>query len=96
MDTSIIVEIIAGLCTIIGVFITSKSQHNSTLEEIRRQREVADEEIKGDIKTIKKQIESLEKKQDKHNSLMERTFILEGKTARMEEKIKNLEEKIPG
>lgn len=42
----------------------------------------------GGIKLISYRIEQLEKKVEKHNSLIERTFKLEEKTELQEEKIK--------
>ena len=64
MDASIIVAIITGIFTLVGVIITVN---------------------KGNSKTLYR-IEQLEKKQDKHNSLMERTFKLEERVTLLEEK----------
>lgn len=38
---------------------------------------------------IKARVDSLEKKVDKHNSVMERTFVLEGKVKELEHSIHN-------
>ena len=49
-----------------GVIYTSHKQHDFTVEEIR-----------SEIRLIKKDIKDLEEKQDKHNAVIERVYTLE-------------------
>ena len=63
---SIIVALITGGLSFIGIVYTSKQQHNITIEE-----------VKNEVALIKKDIKSLEEKQDKHNSLIERVYNIE-------------------
>ena len=53
---SIIVALITGGLSLIGIVYTSKQQHNITIEE-----------VKNEVALIQKDIKSLEEKQDKHN-----------------------------
>lgn len=66
MNAEVLVAIISGLFTLVGVIITVAL---------------------GNSKTIYR-IEQLEKKQDKHNTLIERMYRLEDRVALDEEKIK--------
>lgn len=63
---SIVVALITGGLSFIGIIYTSKQQHNITIEE-----------VKNEVSLIKKDIKSLEEKQDKHNSLIERVYDIE-------------------
>lgn len=74
---SIIVAIITGGLTLLGVIYSSRKQHDSTIEEIKRQNDVTITQIKGDIRLIQADISELEKKQDKHNSVIERMYLAE-------------------
>ena len=63
---SIVVALITGGLSFIGIIYTSKQQHSITIEE-----------VKNEVALIKKDINSLEEKQDKHNSLIERVYNIE-------------------
>lgn len=63
---SIIVALITGGLSFIGIIYTSKQQHSITIEE-----------VKNEVSLIKKDIKNLEEKQDKHNSLIERVYDIE-------------------
>ena len=66
MSAEIVVAIITGVCTLVGVIITVYYGNSKTLYRI----------------------EQLEKKQDKHNTLIERMYRLEDRITLDEEKIK--------
>jgi len=59
-------SILVGLFSMFGVIYTAKSA--------RKEREIS---INAKIDGLSAQIKALEKKQDKHNSVIERTFLLE-------------------
>jgi hypothetical protein len=63
---SIVVALITGGLSFIGIIYTSKQQYSITIEE-----------VKNEVALIKKDIKSLEEKQDKHNSLIERVYGIE-------------------
>ena len=63
---AIIVALITGGLSFLGIVYTSKQQHSITIEE-----------VKNELSLIKKDIKSLEEKQDKHNSLIERVYDIE-------------------
>lgn len=86
MLEAIIVAVITGGLSLIGVIITSRTQHDKTLTEIKSQNAVQTEAFKGDIRIIQNDIADLERKQDKHNSLIERMFVAEKAISVLEEK----------
>ena len=77
MNTEIIVALITGGLTLAGVVITVIAGNKKTAAQIKAQSDL----------TIYR-IEQLEKKQDQHNSLIERMFKAEERIAVNEEQIK--------
>lgn len=89
MFESICTSLLTGGLTLIGVIYTVRKQHDYTVEE-----------LKSEIRMIKKDIQDLEEKQDKHNSVIERVYELEKATEVLDERqkvannrIKDLERK---
>lgn len=80
---SIIVALIIGGLSLIGTIYTSKQQHSITIEE-----------VKNEVALIKKDIKSLEEKQDKHNSLIERVYDIEATLKVMDNREKLTEHRI--
>ena len=80
---AIIVALITGGLSFLGIVYTSKQQHSITIEE-----------VKNELSLIKKDIKSLEEKQDKHNSLIERVYNLETTLQVMDTKQKVTEHRI--
>ena len=77
MSNEIAVAIITGIFTFAGVLITVVYGNKKTAQKITDQHDVT-----------MYRLDQLEKKQDKHNSVIERTYALEEKVAVIEEKIK--------
>ena len=75
----IITSVITGGLTLIGVIYTSHKQHDFTVEEIR-----------SEIQLIKKDINDLEEKQDKHNAVIERVYTLETSIQVLNERQNNI------
>lgn len=73
----LLTSIITGGLTLIGVIYTTRKQHDITTEE-----------IKSEIQMIKKDINILEEKQDKHNQIIERVYQLEIVTKVLDERQK--------
>ena len=72
-----------GGLTLLGVIYTVKKQHDVTVEE-----------LKFEIRTIKKDIKDLETKQDKHNQVVERVYELEKVAEVVEERQKTANHRI--
>ena len=79
----IIVALITGGLSFVGIIYTSKQQHSITIEE-----------VKNEVALIKKDIKSLEEKQDKHNSLIERVYDIEATLKVMDNREKLTEHRI--
>lgn len=79
VGASILVAVIGGAFSYLGVVKTSKNSHDLTIAEIKAEQKRQNEIIDMKISDLKEDIQRLEEKQDKHNSLIERTFKLEQK-----------------
>lgn len=84
----IVVAIVGGFFSYLGVARTSKTAHDRTIYEIKTEQEKQSLIIEQQINEIKADIGRLEAKQDKHNEVIERTFKLEQKVEDMEKQIK--------
>lgn len=83
-------SLITGLLSFLGVVYTTRKQHDFTISE-----------IKTEVQMIKKDINSLEEKQDRHNKVIDRVYSLETASQVLEvrqkahdEQIKELEERM--
>ena len=72
-----------GGLTLLGGIYTVRKQHDVTVEE-----------LKFEIRTIKKDIKELETKQDKHNQVVERVYELEKVAEVLEERQKTANHRI--
>ena len=77
MTAEVIVALVTGAFTLAGVIITVIVGNKNTSKQIKDQSEV----------TLYR-IDQLEKKQDKHNTLIERMYVVEDKINILEEKQK--------
>ena len=77
MNINVIVALITGCFTIIGVIITVVAGTKQTAKQIKEQNDL----------TLYR-IQQLEKKQDMHNTLIERMYSIEDKVNIIEEKQK--------
>ena len=84
----ILVALISGGLSYLGVVITVKSSHNQTLNELKSGQDKLGLSTEHQIEKIQEDIKRLETKQDKHNSIIERTFKLEQKVEDLEKRIK--------
>lgn len=73
---SIIVAVVTGLFSYMGVSHTAKSSFEISMTKVQEQ-----------VKGLKEDIGRLEKKQDAHNKLMERTFKLEQQVNDLEKRL---------
>ena len=83
----IVVALIAGGFSYLGVSQTVKAQHNKTIVEMKLENEKQKILVQSEFASIKKDLERLEQKQDKHNAVIERTYKLEQQVADLEKRI---------
>lgn len=92
MTEAVIVAIITGVCAILGAYIgqsvAGAKATTNMINELKRHAEVSDAEIMGEINVIKTEITGLRKEVEKHNGVIERTFVLEKRMEVAEEKQK--------
>lgn len=86
MESSIWVAIITGLISLIGTIVTVMMANKQTLNTLSEQSKLADEKINGKIGVIEEKIDTLSKRVEKHNSMVERTYQLETRVAVLEER----------
>jgi predicted transcriptional regulator len=89
--SSVIVALIGGIFSYIGVAKTAKASHDASMVEIKMEQEKQSVKIHEQIEGIKEDINRLEKKQDKHNSIIERTFKLEQQVDDLEKRMNRTE-----
>lgn len=85
MDSGAIVAIITGAFTLIGVIVTVIASNKNTIEQMKEQ-----------TKLTLYRIEQLEKKQDKHNTLIERMYKAEDDINVLDKRVEFLEQKNKG
>lgn len=81
--TAVISAVFAAGAAIIVAVVQSRTQHNAMLAEMDKRDALQAQRI-----------EQLEKKMDKHNSLMERTYVLERDNAVIKNEIKVVNHRI--
>lgn len=83
----VLVALITGGFSYLGVSRTVKVAHDQSMTDVRIAQEKQLLVIENQIEGIKKDLQRLEEKQDKHNVVIERTFKLEQQMADMEKRI---------
>lgn len=79
MSADIVIAIITSVFTFLGVVITVNAGNKKTEKSVKEQTDLTLYRIK-----------ELEKKQNAHNNLMERTFRLEGKVEELQHDVRDL------
>lgn len=83
MFVTIITVLLQGLFSFAGILISTKSQHTKTIAQ-----------VKMSIALIQKDIQSLEKKQDLHNSVITRMYEVEKAVEVLDQKQKAADHRI--
>ena len=86
--TSIIVALITGGFSYLGVKKSVKASHDQMLQDMKTEQKLMAANTENQINTIKEDIKRLETKQDKHNAVIERTYKLEKAVEILEKRIK--------
>lgn len=84
---SIIVAVITGIFSYLGVVKATKNAHDATIAEMKNEQIKQALQVEAQINSIKADIKRLEAKQDKHNAVIERTYKLEQKVEDLEKQV---------
>lgn len=84
----IIVAVITGGFSYLGVKKSVKSSHDQMLLDLKSEQQKLTINTEHQINGIKEDIKRLEVKQDKHNAVIERTYKLEQKVEDIEKRMK--------
>ena len=84
----IVVALITGLFSYLGVSKTVKVSHQKTVMEVKLEQQKQMLSFQHDIEGLKKDLERIEKKQDQHNDVITRTYKLEQQVTDLEKRIK--------
>ena len=98
MSDAIIVAIVGGLFSIIGIVITSNRTKKDILAKMEMQFTVQDEQIKGELQILKEttdlrfrhmdeKLDEYHKETQTHNNFARRMPVLEEKVANLEKKV---------
>lgn len=79
MSAEIVIAIVSGAFTFLGVVVTVITGNKKATKNVKEQTDL----------TLYR-IEELEKKQDKHNTVIERTYELEGAVRELQHEVKDL------
>ena len=85
---SIVVALITGGFSYLGVSKTVKASHDKMLNDLKSEQNMFALNTSNQIQQIQKDIQRLEEKQDKHNAVIERTYKLEQKVEDLEKRMK--------
>lgn len=77
MNEAIIVAVISGIFSLIGIYLANSYQYRKIMVELEKAQLVTDTKL-----------DELTKNVEKHNSMVERTYLLEQRSAVLEEQIK--------
>lgn len=86
MSADIIVAIVAGAFTFLGTLATVLVGNKKAVKESQKTSAKIEEQTELTLYRIKE----LEKKQNQHNNLIERTFILEGEVRELKHEVHDL------
>lgn len=87
MDTSVIVAIITGVLTLVGVVVTSAASAKSMDAKLDKQQAVFEAHVGEQISHLREQVE-------RHNRVVERTYDLEKNDARQSDEINRLNKRV--
>lgn len=98
MSDSIIVALITGGLSLIGVIITVWAANRHTLAELDKKSELSDQRLDAKLErhqaVTDTKIDELTRKVDKHNNMIERVYQLEGKMNEAEHDIRDLKGRV--
>ena len=84
---NVVVALITGGLAFYGVKKTAAANHDAVINEIKTTQREQAVEMRTQIASVKEDIIRLEKKQEKHNQVIERTYKLEQQVADIEKRL---------
>lgn len=94
MSDAVIVAIVTSVLTLIGTVITVLATNKQTLSALDKKSELTDAQIKAQLErhqvVTDTKIDELTRKVEKHNNLIERTYILEGAMKEVQHDIRDM------
>jgi len=94
MSTEVIVALITGAFTFAGVVLTVYYGNKKTVMQIQAQAEQTRQKNLAQAEITREKIAQLEKKQDKHNSVIERMYKVEQHLTDIDQRVCNLEDRV--
>lgn len=86
--------IIVALVSLVGTIITVRAANRHTLNELDKKSEVSDAKIDAKLDRFQAvtdtKIDELTRKVEKHNNMIERTYLLEGRMTEVEHDVRDL------
>ena len=97
MSDEIIVAIVTAAVSLIGTIITVLAANRQTLATLDKKSELSDAKLDAKLErhqaVTDTKIDELTRKVEKHNNLIERTYILEGQMNEVKHDIRDLKER---
>lgn len=91
MSDAIIVALITGGLSLIGVIVTSYKSNQQLYAKLDKQSELSDAKLEREIAVVKTQISNLSEEVHKHNAFAERIPVLEEKASAANRRLSDLE-----
>ena len=93
MSDAIIVALITGGLSLIGVWLTSRKNNAELFAKLDKQSELSDAKLEREIAVVKTEIKNLSDEVRKHNAFAERIPALEEKAKATDRRLTDLEQK---
>ena len=98
MSDAIIVALITGGLSLIGVIVTVWVANRHTLSELEKKSELSDQRLDAKLErhqaVTDTKLDELTRKVEKHNQMIERTYQLEGRMNEAEHDIRDLKGRV--
>lgn len=91
MTDSIIAAVIAALGAVLAQWALGRANNKELYAELDKQRELADEKIKGRMDVFQSDLRTLSNRVEAHNKVVERTYALEARAAAVDAKLNAME-----
>ena len=90
----ILAALITGLCAVVGNMLIARQANSELYAKLDKQSALADEKLRGEISVIEAEISELRTETRKHNSVIERTYLLEQQSAVHTEQIEDTKRRV--
>lgn len=94
MSDALIAAVVTAVLSLIGTVITVLAANKQTLAALDKKSELSDAKLEAELKkhqaVTDTKIDELTRKVEKHNNLIERTYILEGQMQEVQHDIRDM------